>query len=218
MPEDGQIDHVNLLMLDEKRKDAVLQMKREERERERRKMEDETMSNHNITERSSNRSSRNKAGKDRNQELYEMGKHVNKHRKDKSSDEIAEEKWKNELTFKPTINSKNNILTALHSKEAYIPDYDKAVYRMHEGRKLRDNSRQEKPDNSPLLYLNVVMEGTDSVKVPVFSSDNMKSITEKVRSMMELDRQEGTAKLEKILKMQILPALKQMGLDNFINE
>jgi hypothetical protein len=33
VPEDGQIDHVNLLMLDEKRKDAVLQMKREERER-----------------------------------------------------------------------------------------------------------------------------------------------------------------------------------------
>jgi hypothetical protein len=183
-------------------------------------MEDETMSNHNITERSSNRSSRNKAGsKDRNQELYEMGKHVNQHRKDKSSDEITEEKWKNELTFKPTINSKNNILSALNSKEAYIPDYDKAVYRMHEGRKLRDNSRQEKPENtSPLLYLNVVMEGSDSVKVPVFSNDNMKSITEKVRTMMELDRQEGSAKLEKILKMQILPALKQMGLENFMNE
>lgn len=29
VPEDGQIDHINLLMLDEKRKDAVIRLKRE---------------------------------------------------------------------------------------------------------------------------------------------------------------------------------------------
>ena len=33
VPEDGKVDHVHLLMLDEKRKDAVMQQKREERER-----------------------------------------------------------------------------------------------------------------------------------------------------------------------------------------
>ncbi len=30
VPEDGQIDHISLLMLDEKRKDAVLQQKRDD--------------------------------------------------------------------------------------------------------------------------------------------------------------------------------------------
>jgi hypothetical protein len=30
VPENGEIDHADLLMLDEKRKEAILQMKREE--------------------------------------------------------------------------------------------------------------------------------------------------------------------------------------------
>lgn len=56
------------------------------------------------------------------------------------------------------------------------------------------------------------MEGSQPTKIPIFSQDSMKSITEKVRVMMELDSHSGTHKLEKILKMQILPALKQMGI------
>ena len=38
-----------------------------------------------------------------------------------------------------------------------------------------------------MLYLNVVMEGSEGVKVPVFRHDNMASITEKVRNMMGLE-------------------------------
>ena len=59
-----------------------------------------------------------------------------------------------------------------------------------------------------MLYLNVVMEGSQSVKVPVYRCDNMRSITEKVSKMMELDSEEGRERLEQILRMQILPALE----------
>lgn len=55
-------------MLDEKRKDAVIQQKREEREREKRRLEEESMISLNQTDRS-NRSVLN-VQKDRNQELY----------------------------------------------------------------------------------------------------------------------------------------------------
>lgn len=214
VPEDGQIDHVRLLMLDEKRKDAVMQQKREERDRERRKLEDESMLSQNQTDRSSNRSTHH-AQKDRNQELYEMGRAYHQAKKDKSADEVAEERWRNELTFKPNLKSRANILSALHSKDNFIPDYDKAVYRMHEGRKLREGQsreREEGKDASPLFYLNVVMEGCQATKIAVFAQDNMRTITEKVRAMLELDPHGSTHKLEKILKMQILPALKQMGI------
>lgn len=126
--------------------------------------------------------------RDRCQELYELGKIGKQAKKDKSSDEVEEEKWKNELTFKPTLKSKQNILNQLNSKQTYIPDYDKAVYRMHEARILKDNSsRPSQQDDSPLLYLNVVMEGSQSTKVPVYKDDTMKSITEKVREMMDLN-------------------------------
>ena len=56
------------------------------------------------------------------------------------------------------------------------------------------------------------MEGSESVKVPVFQRDDMSSITAKVRSMMGLEGQEGSSKLESILKMQIMPALQEMRL------
>jgi hypothetical protein len=144
----------------------------------------------NQTERSSNRSKNGLGDKDRNQELYEMSKANHRNKRDKSTDEIEEEKWKKELTFKPKIKSRTNILNVLNSKENYIPDYDKAVYRMHEGRKLRENGqisqRNDDKNASPLFYLNVVMEGSESVKIPIFSHDNMKTITEKVRLMMDL--------------------------------
>lgn len=149
-------------------------------------MEDEAAGNSHQGQRESSRSSRNIQGqKDRNQELYELGKNAHHNKKDKSTDEIEEEKWKNELTFKPAIKSKQNILQQLHSKQTYIPDYDKTVYRMQEARKSKENSnRQKNEDDSPLLYLNVVMEGSQSVKVPVYKDDSMKSITSKVRVMM----------------------------------
>ena len=56
------------------------------------------------------------------------------------------------------------------------------------------------------------MEGSESVKVPVFQRDDMSSITAKIRSMMGLEGQEGSSKLENILKMQIMPALQEMRL------
>jgi hypothetical protein len=71
-------------MLDEKRKDAVMQQKREEREREKRRLEEESMISLNQTDRSS-RSPLN-IQKDRNQELYEMGKTYHQSKKDKSAD------------------------------------------------------------------------------------------------------------------------------------
>lgn len=47
------------------------------------------------TERESNRSSRSVLQqRDRNRELYEMGKHAYQGRKDKTTNEIEEEKWK----------------------------------------------------------------------------------------------------------------------------
>jgi hypothetical protein len=39
------------------------------------------------------------------------------------------------------------------------------------------------------------MEGSQSVKVPVYKEDSMKSITEKVRVMMQLDNQGDNGKL-----------------------
>jgi hypothetical protein len=68
---------------------------------------------------------------------------------------------------------------------------------MHEGRKMREGQSHERQDKdaSPLFYLNVVMEGCQSAKIPIFSQDNMRSITEKVRSMLELDPQGSTHKL-----------------------
>ena len=73
------------------------------------------------------------------------------------------------------------------------------------------NSARDDP--SPLLYLNVDVEGSGDVKIPVFNSDNMKSITLKVRQMAGLmDADES--KLEEILRLQILPALHEFGLLN----
>lgn len=139
-----------------------------------------------------------------------MGVQQNQNKKkDKSPAEIEEQKWKKQLTFKPNINPRNNILSALNSKNLFIPDYDKAVYRMHEGRKMRDPNPNK--NTSPLLYLNIVMEGTEPAKIPVFSNDTMATITEKVASLAQVG-QDSSQKLEKILKMQILPALKQMGI------
>lgn len=83
---------------------------------------------------------------------------------------------------------------------------------------MKKNTNSSVLDSSPLLYLNVVMEGCQSVKVPVFKNDNLKSITEKVRGMLELENEGGSKKLERILKLQILPALKQMGLQSLIGE
>jgi len=40
------------------------------------------------------------------------------------------------------------------------------------------------------------MDGSQSVKVPVYRGENMRSITEKVGKMMELDNEEGRNKLE----------------------
>ena len=83
------------------------------------------------TERSSNRSSRSVLQqRDRNRELYEMGKHANQAKKDKTTNEVEEEKWRHELTFKPSVNSKQSILTQLASKSTHIADYDKTVYRL----------------------------------------------------------------------------------------
>ena len=47
-----------------------------------------------------------------------MGKNVNHGKKDKTTDEIEEEKWKKEMTFKPNINSKNTLLHQLSSKQS----------------------------------------------------------------------------------------------------
>lgn len=43
-----------------------------------------------------------------------------------------------------------------------------------------------KKDDSPLVYLNVNMEGYQEVKVPVFKSDNIRTITHKVRALMNI--------------------------------
>lgn len=182
-------------MLDERRKSALLAEKRQEHEREKRRQEDESICNPN-SERDSNRSSRN-VQKDRNQELFEMGRHMNQMKKDKSADEVDEEKWKNELTFKPAIKSKKTILQQLSSKQNYIPDYDKTVYRMQAARKNKETQSRpsNEKDDSPLLYLNVVMEGNEGVKVPVFRFDNMATITEKVRNMMSLTSREDSGRL-----------------------
>ena len=66
-----------------------------------------------------------------------MGKHVNQMKKDKSADEVEEEKWKNELTFKPSVKNKKTILQQLSSKQNYIPDYEKTIYRMQGARKSK---------------------------------------------------------------------------------
>lgn len=83
---------------------------------------------------------------------------------------------------------------------------------MLEARKNKTNTQNSILDSSALLYLNVVMEGCQSVKIPVFKNDNLKSITEKVRVMLDLEQEGGSKKLERILRLQITPALKQMGL------
>ena len=65
---------------------------------------------------------------------------------------------------------------------------------MFEARKRRENSKKTynpenmkaKEDPSPVLYLNVNMEGSEDVKVPVFNSDTLKTITHKVRVLMGL--------------------------------
>jgi hypothetical protein len=83
---------------------------------------------------------------------------------------------------------------------------------MHEARKLKEIAHALEGNTSPLFYLNVVMEGSQPTKIPVFAQDSMKSITAKVRAMLELDPLGDPRKLEKILKVQILPALQQMGI------
>jgi len=88
-------------------------------------------------------------------------------------------------------------LQQLNSKQNYIPDYEKTIYRMQGARKNKET--QSRPsnerDDSPLLYLNVVMEGSEGVKVPVFRFDNMGTITEKVRNMMSLTSKEDSGRL-----------------------
>lgn len=69
---------------------------------------------------------------------------------------------------------------------------------MYEARRLRDDSHNKlvkknieesdyrKEDDSPLVYLNVSMEGYEEVKVPIFKTDTMRSITHKVRILMNI--------------------------------
>lgn len=112
------------------------------------------------------------------------------------------------MTFKPNVNSKQSILSQLNSKNTYIPDYDKTVYRLFEARKSKEPSPSvvKTLSESPLFYLNVVMEGSHPAKVPFFQTDTLKSITDKVASLMELNG--DPLKLQEILKMQIMPALR----------
>ena len=70
------------------RKEALLKQKRDEYEMEKRRKEEESCTPL-VTERDSNKSSRNNH-KDRNQELFEMGRNVNQIKKDKSADEVEE--------------------------------------------------------------------------------------------------------------------------------
>lgn len=56
------------------------------------------------------------------------------------------------------------------------------------------------------------MEGSEDIKVPVFSTDNMKTITHKVKVLMGLENAQD-AKLEQILKLQILPTLQEIGME-----
>lgn len=56
------------------------------------------------------------------------------------------------------------------------------------------------------------MEGSEDIKVPVFQSDTMKTITHKVKVLMGLEGAEE-GKLEEILKQQILPCLREIGMD-----
>lgn len=92
-----------------------------------------------ISEKNSHRSSQNAClgQKDRNKELYELGKSAFQARKDKSPDEIDLEKYKKDLTFKPNVATKTNLASLLHHIDKVIPDYDKVIFRMHEGRKQK---------------------------------------------------------------------------------
>ena len=72
------------------------------------------------------------------------------HRRDRSEDEAQFEKWEKELTFKPNISggmANYNVLKDRTDRQSNldnilneVPDFDKAVYRMYEGRKVRADS------------------------------------------------------------------------------
>jgi len=51
---------------------------------------------------------------------------------------------------------------------------------------MSDNQHRSRDEDTPFLYLNVNMSGYDEVKVPVFQTDTMKTITHKVKVLMGL--------------------------------
>ena len=69
-----------------------------------------------------------------------------------------------------------------------IADYDKTILRMQEARKSKEKGSKSSTDSepSPMLYLNVILAGNESGKVPVFKDDNMKSITTRVKNILEM--------------------------------
>ena len=184
VPKGGELEHFDMLMLDSKRKDTLIAQKRNAVKQERQLQEEESMGPMQ-SQRTSGRSSREK---DRNHELYELGTTLNQQKKDRPFSQIEEEKWKMELTFKPTINNPSKLNPTLTQPFHLPADYDKAVYRMQQGRQSREKSSsiQSDPNASPVFYLNVAVTGTQPTKVPVFNNDTIHSITAKVKKMLKL--------------------------------
>ncbi len=54
-----------------------------------------------------------------------------------------------------------------------IPNFTKEVMRMRK----QKNMLRDEMSMSPLLYLNVTMEGNSQTKIPIFQTDNIHSIT-----------------------------------------
>lgn len=123
--ESGQISHADYLILQKKAQEAKLNKIIEQKEA----MEEEEIETLLKQHQSC---SNNSANSQRYLDLYAMG-NLNKQRRDRTSDEIELERYKNELTFKPnTIKSSNDKF------QPVAKDIDKAIYRMYQGRKMRD--------------------------------------------------------------------------------
>ena len=126
--ESGEISHADYLILQKKTQEFRLQKLVEEKEA----IEEQRIEYHNKNQ-NVNVPNTGVGNSQRHLDLYAMGT-MNKQKRDRTADEVQLERHRKEMTFKPDISK-----SAADKFQPVAKDVDKAIYRMYQGRKLRDS-------------------------------------------------------------------------------
>ena len=115
------------------------------------------------------------------------------------------ERYRHELTFKP-----NTSREKMDHWQPVVKDVDKAIYRMYEGRRIKDerqgcsktNDKVEPMERVPLLYLNVNIDNARSERLSVYENDDPNMLAEQFGSRFKLNY-EAKIRLCELIRSEI---------------